>query len=123
MSTQASNVSIKKEEVNGVPFPPIPNGSSNIETKSNEMESINNNDDDEELPQIKQESNGNELPTTQALDLDNTTNQINSLNLNEGQILPDQSDIKIINRQINGYVGFANLPKQCIEDQLKMVLH
>ena len=114
MSTQASNVSIKKEEVNGVPFPPIPNGSSNIETNSTENQSIkNNNDNDtEEEPQIKQESNGNELPTTQALDLDNTTNQINSLNINEGQILPDQPDIKIINRQINGYVGFANLPKQ-----------
>ena len=29
-----------------------------------------------------------------------------------GQILPDQPNIKIIHRNINGYVGFANLPKQ-----------
>lgn len=29
-----------------------------------------------------------------------------------GQLLPEQPDLKIIRRQINGFVGFANLPKQ-----------
>ncbi|CCC69565.1 hypothetical protein NCAS_0C05750 [Naumovozyma castellii] len=32
--------------------------------------------------------------------------------LAQGQVLPQQPDLKIIHRQINGYVGFANLPKQ-----------
>lgn len=30
----------------------------------------------------------------------------------EGQIVPEQPDLRIIKRQISGYVGFANLPKQ-----------
>lgn len=29
-----------------------------------------------------------------------------------GQVLPEQPDLKIIRRQISGFVGFANLPKQ-----------
>ncbi|EJS42569.1 cdc3p [Saccharomyces arboricola H-6] len=29
-----------------------------------------------------------------------------------GQVLPEQPEVKFVRRQINGYVGFANLPKQ-----------
>lgn len=29
-----------------------------------------------------------------------------------GQVLPEQPDLKIVRRQVTGYVGFANLPKQ-----------
>ncbi|AJV68292.1 Cdc3p [Saccharomyces cerevisiae YJM1478] len=37
---------------------------------------------------------------------------ITSSQSEKGQVLPDQPEIKFIRRQINGYVGFANLPKQ-----------
>ncbi|SMN20447.1 similar to Saccharomyces cerevisiae YLR314C CDC3 Component of the septin ring of the mother-bud neck that is required for cytokinesis [Maudiozyma saulgeensis] len=113
MTSQASNASIKKEEVNGVPFPPIPKTSSTMESDGIE----NQTGDIIEPPQIKSEQE-DELPTTQALDLD-ISNQLGSMKLNEGQILPDQPDIKIINRQINGYVGFANLPKQWHRKSIK----
>ncbi|QID86874.1 Cell division control protein 3 [Saccharomyces pastorianus] len=36
-----------------------------------------------------------------------------------GQVLPDQSEVKFIRRQINGYVGFANLPKQWHRKSIK----
>ncbi|SCW04367.1 LAFE_0H11958g1_1 [Lachancea fermentati] len=74
---------------------------SNTETK--ELEST---------PKVKQEelspvndevsiSNGN------GADLHQETPQSN-----ERQVLPDQPDLKVIQRKITGYVGFANLPKQ-----------
>ncbi|QLQ79725.1 hypothetical protein HG537_0C03730 [Torulaspora globosa] len=34
------------------------------------------------------------------------------VNEQSGQVLPEQPDLKIIRRQISGFVGFANLPKQ-----------
>ncbi|CAI4046802.1 hypothetical protein SKDZ_12G3440 [Saccharomyces kudriavzevii ZP591] len=37
---------------------------------------------------------------------------INSPQNETGQVLPDQPEVKFVRRQINGYVGFANLPKQ-----------
>ncbi|KAH3901783.1 related to Cell division control protein 3 [Saccharomycodes ludwigii] len=39
------------------------------------------------------------------------TNTENAINI-EGQVIPPQPELKIIRRKINGYVGFANLPKQ-----------
>ena len=36
-----------------------------------------------------------------------------------GQVLPDQPEVKFIRRQINGYVGFANLPKQWHRKSIK----
>lgn len=132
MSRQTSNVSIKKEEpndyTNGVPFPPVPNGNHLTENPSGSdiTETGTTNDVTETEIKIEQVKIEDDLPTTQGLDLDTTnaptssnTIQSQSNNPKEGQIIPEQSDIKIIHRQISGYVGFANLPKQWHRKSIK----
>ena len=109
MSTQASTNSLKKEAStvtnasNGIPFPPVPVPQGLVKTEDSA--------DDETVPQVKEEHDdtAGELPTTQSLDLGNP---VSADTQSPGQVLPEQPDVKVINRQINGYVGFANLPKQ-----------
>lgn len=43
-----------------------------------------------------------------SIDLQSMKTEVNKI----GQLLPEQKNLKIQHRQINGYVGFANLPKQ-----------
>lgn len=112
MSTQASTNSLKKEAstvttgANGIPFPPVPVPQGLVKTEDSGDETV------PPVPQVKEEQadgddTAGELPTTQSLDLGAHADVPTP-----GQVLPEQPDVKIINRQISGYVGFANLPKQ-----------
>lgn len=50
--------------------------------------------------------------TVEAVNTSGATESLLAAGEHTGQVLPEQPDLKIIRRQISGFVGFANLPKQ-----------
>lgn len=118
MPGQGDMVSIKKEESASV----IANGAGSVNVQS----SSNSNGAAEDSTAENSESyhESNDVPDGNGSAHGNGNGYVNGhangsgsdsarvSSIGSGQVLPEQPDLKIIRREINGFVGFANLPKQ-----------
>lgn len=71
----------------------------------------------QEVASLKKEDSSEEIGTESFQEkhtgMDETFDDASSHNkVNLGQVIPEQPNVKVIQRHITGYVGFANLPKQ-----------
>lgn len=110
----SSSVPIKKEESTiGVPFPP--HGNINVSHNNQHNQSNERITDDQHSEDVRVKKEATEDSESQLLS-PSVSQPIPSgesqQQQQQGQVIPENTNLKIINRQITGYVGFANLPKQ-----------
>lgn len=95
-TTQEGPVSVKREDSD------IGNAGSEI-SQNEQATSVDGNAKAESSSMVNGHSTGEPVETGGVKE---------GLSDQSGQVLPEQPDLKIIRRQISGFVGFANLPKQ-----------
>ncbi|CCK72358.1 septin CDC3 KNAG_0J02790 [Huiozyma naganishii CBS 8797] len=108
-SQNTNGVSVKKEEM---PFPP--NGAAQSAHGTPDLGARGNSIGAEDPAVSVKAEQFSEIEQNK-LDLQSISNELNQFDSAQeaGQVLPPQpASLKIVNRQITGYVGFANLPKQ-----------
>lgn len=112
MSYPEDQVSIKREEssFSGVPFPPngtVPQNKDAHSIAESHAQEVSI----KQEPMSPQESHTRVQRDDHGAFINEEVEAL-TINGNEGQVLPERPNLKIVKRQITNYVGFANLPKQ-----------
>ncbi|CCF59918.1 hypothetical protein KAFR_0I01370 [Kazachstania africana CBS 2517] len=134
MNFSAEHTSVKKEEATStIPFPPsgfapqqVVNDAAPEHHETNPFSNATENDETEvgdvAIPvpaTVKREDSEKKLPqesdqssTQKEQQTNDLASNLDNLSIQQGQLLPEQPNVKVITRQISSHVGFANLPKQ-----------